>query len=586
MPNSDYEVRQLLKKTLKSYQKAPLEMTARMGSATQGDLYPDPNNVNIIWCRDANGVLKKVYNQRIPNVWDLAVKIGYTADQPRLLQVLRIDNSYGTTPPYPAIPPGMGQLLQWPGPETLLVKGEQIQPALVVGNNGFILTIYPCFFLKSDGTWGYLAPNADGTAVTLDVTSSKPTTGAIACLLSVKDDGTLVLTNGSIKDTPELITSADFPKAPDATYHPIAAMRLYSGQTVIRQEISYTDLFDLRWLSGNAGGSSLGSLNTYWIITPPIITTDLNDWTPTGYITSTRTIKISADVTHNITGLTGGTATLPQRRLVVFENIGNVPIVFKDENGGSAAANQFWNAAEGAVDVTLQPGEVIRYQYDIIVNLWTEIQHTTPGNLIANKLVDVDALGVESEVDWLSIRPDSKQLILGTNEVGIPGGGGVVLHIMDETGYTGGECFLWAFGVGTSHPGFPDSDFCGRYFFVRGGGTEPNPTGVLDGWELGELIGFGFGDNGQYNATGESGQAEVTNRVKIAFRAVGNFTDTSRATQIEFWAVPTGSLVKQLIATFDPTGINLPSGENFKINGVPITGGSGGPEPIERQWML
>jgi hypothetical protein len=78
------------------------------------------------------------------------------------------------------------------------------------------------------------------------MTSYQPSAGAQAFAICARDDGTISVVAGTTVTTPELLTAANFPAMPDATYHPLCAVRMYSGQSTIKQGVPSPDIYDLR----------------------------------------------------------------------------------------------------------------------------------------------------------------------------------------------------------------------------------------------------------------------------------------------------------------------------------------------------
>ena len=207
--------------------------------------------------RDASGHPSVAYNSTVSTaIPGIPIWVGYEPLlHPTLFQVLGQRDSYSTQPNL-SIQSHHTQH-EFPNGDVVNVHSEQILPGLIRGDNGFTLTIYPFFCPVSTGGWVFIPFQ------TLDMTSHQPSSGAQAFTICARDAGTISVVAGTTTDTPELITSANFGTAPDATYHPIWACRLYSGQTVINQSlvtsVNTPDLYDLRWMGGGSGGSGLSA---------------------------------------------------------------------------------------------------------------------------------------------------------------------------------------------------------------------------------------------------------------------------------------------------------------------------------------
>ena len=96
-------------------------------------------------------------------------------------------------------------------------------------------------------------------------------------------------------------------------------------------------------------------------IAPAQITANQNNYNPTGLSTA-RTMTINSDASRDITGL----AAQADGRVITIINNGSQNIVFKNQNGGSSAANQF--ACPGAVDFTLNQFDTAELEY--IASAW------------------------------------------------------------------------------------------------------------------------------------------------------------------------------------------------------------------------
>src|SRR5581483_1636059 len=132
--------------------------------------------------------------------------------------------------------------------------------------------------------------------------------------------------------------------------------------------------------SGSAEGTVLAptqvKISQDWgltgVLTPSQITSDQNDYAPSG-IATCSVLRLSTDASRNLTGIT---APSYGRRLVV-ENVGSHPLVLKDANTGSAAANRF---ALGGSDVTLAAGINAELIYDTTLSRWVMIGGTGSGS--------------------------------------------------------------------------------------------------------------------------------------------------------------------------------------------------------------
>jgi hypothetical protein len=102
------------------------------------------------------------------------------------------------------------------------------------------------------------------------------------------------------------------------------------------------------------------------VLAPAQITSDQNDYNPTG-LKYANNLRISADRPYrSITGMQGGL----DGRQVALENNGSYPILIRAENTGSSAANRF----NLKTDLALWPGSEMNFSYDGTSSRWeTEV---------------------------------------------------------------------------------------------------------------------------------------------------------------------------------------------------------------------
>jgi hypothetical protein len=103
------------------------------------------------------------------------------------------------------------------------------------------------------------------------------------------------------------------------------------------------------------------------ILSPSQITSNQNDYNPTGFNTGgspygASILRLSTDASRDLTGLSGGTSG----RLLIISNIGSFDLVIKDESASSTAANRFALNA----DITLQSDESMMFYYDATSSRW------------------------------------------------------------------------------------------------------------------------------------------------------------------------------------------------------------------------
>lgn len=111
-----------------------------------------------------------------------------------------------------------------------------------------------------------------------------------------------------------------------------------------------------------------GALLLSGVISPSQITSNQNDYAPTGF-SAASTLRLASDASRNITGIAGGAAG----RTIIVHNVGSQSIVLTNQDTGSSAANRLLLAG----DVTLAADTSITLRYDGASSRWRAI--TTPG---------------------------------------------------------------------------------------------------------------------------------------------------------------------------------------------------------------
>ncbi|MCS7084457.1 MAG: hypothetical protein NZ534_00055 [Bacteroidia bacterium] len=125
-------------------------------------------------------------------------------------------------------------------------------------------------------------------------------------------------------------------------------------------------------------------------ISPSTITSNQNDYNPTGAATATR-MRLSSDAARTITGLAGGA----DGRVVILTNVGSFNITLANESTSSSAANRF---AFPSGDFVIQPGISVTICYDSTSSRWRPLNR--PGDTI-NDLTEETA--VDAAADFLAL---------------------------------------------------------------------------------------------------------------------------------------------------------------------------------------
>ena len=190
------------------------------------------------------------------------------------------------------------------------------------------------------------------------------TTGTLA-LANAK---TLTISN-SLTFTGTDATSFAFPGASD-TVATIAATQTLTNKTLTGPTIS----------GGSIDNAALGATTpasvkattieatqtVKWsgVISPAQITSNQNDYAPTGFSTAT-VLRLSTDASRTITGLAGGA----DGRIITIHNIGSNDLILSNESASSTAANRF---ALGA-DATIGANTSTTLRYDATSSRWRAI---------------------------------------------------------------------------------------------------------------------------------------------------------------------------------------------------------------------
>lgn len=157
---------------------------------------------------------------------------------------------------------------------------------------------------------------------------------------------------------------------------------LFEADIVIRpngsMEVQYS-VTDSRWMRGT-GGTKFSTIPQDFlltgVITPAQITANQNDYAPADAVTATKTtalasiLRLNSDASRNITGIVD-----PRDGAIkTIINAGSNPIVLKNADAGSTAANRF----DFGADVTLAAKQSARIRYDGTDSRW-KLEASTAG---------------------------------------------------------------------------------------------------------------------------------------------------------------------------------------------------------------
>jgi hypothetical protein len=266
-----------------------------------------------------------------------------------------------------------------------------------------------------DGAWAYLAPRAgwciwsdaddvmfvfDGThwrdlrdlPVTLDnaVHVGINTSASSPNLLSVKSNAAL-LSSINVADSGSGDARLQISKENAAKTASVFFSDNFSGRAefgligsdafklkVSANGSAWVEAFTIDQSSGNLAlprGLALSG-----VIAPPQLTSNQNDYNPTG-VASASVMQLASDTSRTISGLAGGA----EGRVVSILNIGGQPVVLADESTSSTAANRFTLGG----NLTISPKQAAILRYDGTAARWRLMSGATGLLAASNNLSDL-----------------------------------------------------------------------------------------------------------------------------------------------------------------------------------------------------
>jgi hypothetical protein len=206
-----------------------------------------PGSNNLVYVRIGNRV-QKIKNVRVAAKYGETVSIGIDPNDPGKRQVLSVCTSQNDaagisvdgTGPAPA------KRYEWManggGQDPLYVHLRQFRPLRISCAGGLYVSIQRGFIKSNSGIW-LLVPYQ-----TINMASHLPTTAgkALLALVTVDQNGTVVVTAGAESDIADLTDLSSAPAAPANTAVENALVRLYYGQTAIQEMRTNSDIFDIR----------------------------------------------------------------------------------------------------------------------------------------------------------------------------------------------------------------------------------------------------------------------------------------------------------------------------------------------------
>ncbi len=201
----------------------------------------------------------EIYNIRCSAGYDgMRVRVGYLAEQSKLLQVLTQDDPrfawWGATGDGSGGSSGVfiGQHAQqhsYLSTDPTYHDFYQVTTLGVYTVSGFIVQI-------RHGNIPRSGVDTEVVTQTLDLTSHVPGSGALFALISINSSGAVVVTDGASVASFSDLDISDIPDTPVGNFR-LAAVALYQGQAAIVQNRSEQDIWDLRWPQENLAGETL-----------------------------------------------------------------------------------------------------------------------------------------------------------------------------------------------------------------------------------------------------------------------------------------------------------------------------------------
>ena len=181
---------------------------------------------------------------------------------------------------------------------------------------------------------------------------------------------------------------------------------LFDGQDIVlvpgQSIIVYYDYTSTAWR--NIAASSLGTLGgtfiTNGVISPATLSSDQNDYNPTG-LSNASVIRLSSNTPVSITGISGGVSG---RQLILLNTTSN-PIQLIDSSTSSSSQNRFLLGGGGTL--TLINGSVVVLIYDGVVNNWRALGGTggtSTGGLVQSKWVEVTTNKSTTVTTWPTVN--------------------------------------------------------------------------------------------------------------------------------------------------------------------------------------
>lgn len=378
------EIARKNKKILAIKQNRTIQYPATLGDG-YGNLFYDKSS-NLVYARIADQIIV-VINKRVPAEKGAKVWVGFTQDG--LYQVIdsRSSNPTGETgTPFGNYPPAnrYRYMAENGGQDPLYIELRAILPLRIgiSAQGGMYLDLYRGWVWS--GSASIQVARQD-----LDLSAQIPsTTGKAAwVLITIDNTGAPIQTKGSEVDIADLPATA-FPSVPSGTVKKCGVVRVYYGQTAIREGRTNTDIVDLRFDGWNS--SSGGSVES--------VTGDGVD--NTDPVNPVMTFPTPADIGAD----TAGAATTAENNAKSYAD-GLVVGLWDDRGSFDASVNAYPSSGGSGIAGAILKGDIwtVSVAGTLPTSQVVEIGDVvralvdTPGNTQANWAIQQNNIGYSAE---------------------------------------------------------------------------------------------------------------------------------------------------------------------------------------------
>jgi len=249
MPKSTHQIKRTFSGQLGEKANRNRYLSAIVGHP-DGTVYVE-DRPGYVWARlgGANGQIIQVYARGVLGAYNLPIVVYHPPHRPRDYAIIDLDldafASSGTGEDndggYDGTAYAQAHAAQhyYNGGDPVLVHLRAWTPLRVYPSSGLVIGVMPGLIARA-GT------DLEVVHQALDLGPFAPESGALYVLITIDADGLLAATTGAAVGGLLDLTIADIPDTP-AGHFRLAAIRLFSGQTSVRETRALTDIVDLRW---------------------------------------------------------------------------------------------------------------------------------------------------------------------------------------------------------------------------------------------------------------------------------------------------------------------------------------------------